>query len=817
MVRGRRVLGLAIASVLAVAGLTVVAPTPASAAYPVPPTPSGLTAAIEDLQPYIGQSLCDPVAKPGVTAFRNLLMATYTDSGSLGIVRDCGAGGQSEHKEGRALDWKVSAYNARQKGEADTVLAWLLKTDQYGNKYAMARRFGIMYMIWNKRIWKAYNPDAGWQAYSGESPHTDHVHFSFGWNGAKKVTSYWDRTVAPVDFGLTSPPHVTPVRRFSNLETVRKYGATTLKTGSTGSLVSLIQKNLLVKVVDGDFGPTTAAHVARFQYDQKLPITQKFGPAEWKALFPPPTNPFGSIDKPLNAFGNLLVRGWAIDGETTQPIQVRAYVGGAPVSTVTALGFRDDVRTNFPEYTAWHGYDFVLPALDPGQEVCVIALNATGTLGYNTNLGCSTVEPAHDPIGGLDSVTSSMGVVSVTGWALDPDGTDPVSTSLTVDGQPVDLTMGTAQRDDIGSRFPGAGNDHGVTAELVLSEGTHQVCLLAANLAGTLGVDSALGCLDVKVAHTPVGGLDVVRRAPGGVLVQGWGLDPDTADAVDVQLTDGATVVRTVSATTTKSSLASSYPDHGTAHGFSAVLDLATGSHSVCATVLNAAGTDGANTKSLGCKTVTVSHDPVGAALAARTVPGGAVRVTGAAYDPDTLSPARVQVLVDKVLRTTVTADDAETARWAGYGTARAFTASLTGLSTGWHAVCLRVLNADGTPGASAAPVCTSLVVHSPVGRITSLTRSARYVNVYGWALDPDTTRATSVRVYVDGRWRVTVSATGSRSYLSTVMPGYGTGHGFSKTVALTAGSHKVCVLALNVSGTAGANRTVACATVSVP
>ena len=38
--------------------------------------------------------------------------------------------------------------------------------------------------------WKAYAPDKGWQAYTGASPHTDHVHFSLSWDGARAMTSW---------------------------------------------------------------------------------------------------------------------------------------------------------------------------------------------------------------------------------------------------------------------------------------------------------------------------------------------------------------------------------------------------------------------------------------------------------------------------------------------------------------------------------------------------------------------------------------------------------------------------------------------------
>lgn len=148
---------------------------------------------VEGYASYAGQTKCDPTAKPGVSAFKDMVLKTYPCTGNYGIVRACSRGGTSEHKEGRAWDWKLNYPHPA----ADALLKWLLATDAQGNKHAMARRLGIMYMIWNRKIWKAYQSTKGWQPYTGASPHTDHVHFSFSWNGANKTTSYWSGDTAP--------------------------------------------------------------------------------------------------------------------------------------------------------------------------------------------------------------------------------------------------------------------------------------------------------------------------------------------------------------------------------------------------------------------------------------------------------------------------------------------------------------------------------------------------------------------------------------------------------------------------------------------
>lgn len=158
---------------------------------------------IDDLARYDGQSTCSPTDKPGVRAFRKFVLAQYPGTGAGNISRACTSGGTSEHKEGRAWDWGVSKSNAAERAAADELLAWLVAADEYGNDAAMARRAGIMYVIWNRQIWSTW---AGWQTYcvpkknvgcvkpgtdQVRHPHTDHVHFSFTWAGAKKKTTFY--------------------------------------------------------------------------------------------------------------------------------------------------------------------------------------------------------------------------------------------------------------------------------------------------------------------------------------------------------------------------------------------------------------------------------------------------------------------------------------------------------------------------------------------------------------------------------------------------------------------------------------------------
>lgn len=167
---------------------TVVGP---ATAFASPPVPSSFGAAIEPLAAYDAQSTCSPTAKPGTVALRSLVQAAYPGTGDYGIVANCANGGVSEHYEGRAWDWKLSAYDPVQDAQAKDFFNWLFAPDAQGNRYAMARRLGIMYMIYNQHIWGSYYADQGWRPYTGSSPHTDHVHISLTRAGGDKLTSYW--------------------------------------------------------------------------------------------------------------------------------------------------------------------------------------------------------------------------------------------------------------------------------------------------------------------------------------------------------------------------------------------------------------------------------------------------------------------------------------------------------------------------------------------------------------------------------------------------------------------------------------------------
>ena len=179
-------------------------PAAAAAKSPVPAV-IALPADIEPLPTYQAPVACDPVAKAGPKDLKALLTKTYGKT-SFGITRACSGTPTSEHQEGRAVDWMFGGPVS--KADANAFLAWLLGTDKQKYTVAMARRMGIMYIVWQDRIFRVYHPDIGWQPYldcakrQGKADdtycHRNHVHFSFTWDGAMARTSYWSGTAVTV-------------------------------------------------------------------------------------------------------------------------------------------------------------------------------------------------------------------------------------------------------------------------------------------------------------------------------------------------------------------------------------------------------------------------------------------------------------------------------------------------------------------------------------------------------------------------------------------------------------------------------------------
>lgn len=123
---------------------------------------------------------CSGKAQPGAIALRNAVRRLYPGIGDLGIY-NCrptrGGGSLSTHGEGRGWDAKCDANTQKELG--DRLAEDLIE-------HCAMEELGIQRVIWNRRQWDSRT--RAWRAYSGVSPHTDHLHIELCWESAKKLT-----------------------------------------------------------------------------------------------------------------------------------------------------------------------------------------------------------------------------------------------------------------------------------------------------------------------------------------------------------------------------------------------------------------------------------------------------------------------------------------------------------------------------------------------------------------------------------------------------------------------------------------------------
>ena len=157
--------------------------------------------AIEDYASYDPQSRCRPEAKSGTKVLGRWIVRRH--GGAFGpISRPCDSGGTSEHKEGRAFDWTLDATKKKDRQKAAAFLELVRASDKVGNPDARARRMGIMYVIWNDRMYSAWDGFEGEPYLASSCPskkkcsatarHRDHLHISLSRVGGRGRTSWYE-------------------------------------------------------------------------------------------------------------------------------------------------------------------------------------------------------------------------------------------------------------------------------------------------------------------------------------------------------------------------------------------------------------------------------------------------------------------------------------------------------------------------------------------------------------------------------------------------------------------------------------------------
>ena len=316
-----------------------------------------------------------------------------------------------------------------------------------------------------------------------------------------------------------------------------------------------------------------------------------------------PTLPFGSLDVAANTGNSLRVAGWAVDPQTTGPLEIHVYVDGQ-IAGLVANRDRVDLAPHIVGWGTNHGFDGIIGAQPGPHNVCAYAINVGP--GSHTLLGCRgvTVLPprAARPFGSFDVAASVDGSINVAGWAIDPDTADPIDVHVYVDGKIAGGTRADRIRLDVGAIFPDSGPRHGFDAMFAAAPGAHNVCAYAINDGPP--DHTFLGCKTMTVtpknATAPVGAVDLVTRANGSVRVAGWALDPDDNAPITVHIYVGTSGVG-VTADRSRADI-QAVLNRGDRHGYDIVLPIPVTPTQVCVYAINNSGV-GPNPL-LGCRAI---------------------------------------------------------------------------------------------------------------------------------------------------------------------------------------------------------------------
>jgi hypothetical protein len=124
-------------------------------------------------------------------------------------------------------------------------------------------------------------------------------------------------------------------------------------------------------------------------------------------------SPRGNFERATGVDGGVVVKGWALDPDTTAPIYVWVTVDGKG-RHVLANRTRTDVAAVYPAYGAAHGFEQTIPAGPGAHRVCATASNVG--VGAHTPFTCRDVTtPAGPGAGEVAGVTTGGSTGTSTG------------------------------------------------------------------------------------------------------------------------------------------------------------------------------------------------------------------------------------------------------------------------------------------------------------------------------------------------------------------------------------------------------------------
>jgi len=516
----------------------------------------------------------------------------------------------------------------------------------------------------------------------------------------------------------------------------------------------------------------------------------------WWNWFGDPAGPspmHGALDSVTGVAGGIQITGWIVNpygSSISRPAYIWVTLDGVggprvankPLSWIEGL---------YPGAGPNHGYDEVIAASPGGHRICVQHADSAKTFG------CAdvVVPAAGKMIGGVDSVTTTAGSLTVTGWAADSTSSAATNVRIEVDSKTATIVLAnlTSASSGLAPYVPTIGPNHGFSQTISATPGSHTVCALDA------GSNVLFGCKAVQVPNYGAGSFDVELSA-GGFTVTGWALDQRISEPVYVWINvNGAG--GPVKANLPSTAATTAFPSLSGDHGFSQTFKQPGGVYQVCVT-------NTADNTSLGCKAVTVAS---GGAASLDTAAGtrGGIRITGWAIDRASSNTVYPWVNVDgsggpirASLPLTWIDSYFASLGYPGLGPNHGFDAVVSA-APGARQVCVYGLD-------SVLVDCRNVSVPA-TGNLDSAIGIRGGVRVTGWAVPATGDGTVFPWVNVDGSGgpiRADKALSWLPNYFAT--DPVGPNHGFDAVVAATPGTHQICLYGTN-------SASLGCKTVVVP
>lgn len=372
------------------------------------------------------------------------------------------------------------------------------------------------------------------------------------------------------------------------------------------------------------------------------------------------------------------VSGWAVDpDDVSTPINVEVDIDGVAMTTATAN--LDSVAYFKQAGSLSAGFSVDIPGLTPGKHtIAVYALDGQAGGAAPVLIGSKVITDT-PPIGTVETVNSTQ----IKGWALDPDlGANATQVSIYVDQQFFATINANQARPDLVAKYKSP--NHGFTLNFADFFSSGDLAAFQAeshSITVTVLDDRDSDNRQVVIYdgfinnHTPTGAVESVTAT----TITGWALDPDTTDAIPVDMYIDGTYSATVSANVTRS-------DRGDSHGFSFNMpELSFGTHTV---TFYAAESQHNVASLIGTTTITNNH----AVGVVESFDG--TNIVGWADDPDVATQSvAIQIFVNGVQVATGTADQNHANLPDTMGATHGFSIALPTLSSGTNQIDVYVVD----------------------------------------------------------------------------------------------------------------------------